>query len=39
MKAITIRGVDQAVAKALDRERKRRGLALNQTVLERRGEC
>ena len=34
MKALTIRNVDPALAKALERERKRRGDSLNQTVLE-----
>ncbi len=34
MKALTIRNVDQPLAKALDRERARRGTSLNQTVLD-----
>ncbi len=34
MKALTIRNVDPALAKALERERKRRGDSLNQTVLD-----
>jgi plasmid stability protein len=34
MKALTIRNVDAALAAALERERKRRGASLNQTVLE-----
>lgn len=34
MKAITIRDVDAALARALDREKRRRGRSLNQTVLE-----
>jgi plasmid stability protein len=39
MKALTIRNVDEALARALERERRRRGASLNQTVLEllRRG--
>lgn len=34
MKALTIRNVDPTLAKALERERERRGRSLNQTVLE-----
>lgn len=34
MKAITIRGVDARLARALEREKKRRGASLNQTVLD-----
>lgn len=34
MKALTIRNVDPTLAKALERERARRGQSLNQTVLE-----
>lgn len=34
MKAITIRGVDARLGRALEREKKRRGASLNQTVLE-----
>ena len=34
MKALTIRNVDPKLAKALERERARRGRSLNQTVLE-----
>jgi len=34
MKALTIRNVDPKLAKALERERERRGSSLNQTVLE-----
>ena len=34
MKALTIRNVDARLAKALERERARRGRSLNQTVLE-----
>lgn len=34
MKALTIRKVDPTLAKALERERKRRGTSLNQTVLD-----
>lgn len=34
MKALTIRKVDPTLAKALERERARRGSSLNQTVLD-----
>ncbi|MDX2091153.1 MAG: hypothetical protein SFX73_25055 [Kofleriaceae bacterium] len=34
MKALTIRKVDPALSKALERERKRRGTSLNETVLD-----
>ena len=34
MKALTIRNVDAPLAKALERERMRRGRSLNQTVLD-----
>jgi len=34
MKAMTIRDVDASLAKALEREKKRRGGSLNQTVLQ-----
>jgi hypothetical protein len=34
MKAITIRGVDARLGRALERETKRRGASLNQTVLD-----
>ena len=34
MKALTVRNVDPALAKALERERSRRGSSLNQTVLD-----
>jgi hypothetical protein len=34
MKALTIRRVDPTLAKALERERTRRGGSLNQTVLD-----
>jgi plasmid stability protein len=34
MKALTVRNVDAALAKALQRERARRGTSLNQTVLD-----
>lgn len=34
MKALTIREVDPALAKALEREKRRRGASLNQTVLQ-----
>ncbi len=33
MKALTIRNVDPALARELERERKRRNLSLNKTVL------
>ncbi|MEZ4226791.1 MAG: hypothetical protein R3B13_37965 [Polyangiaceae bacterium] len=33
MKALTIRNVDKDLARALERETKRRGRSLNQTVL------
>lgn len=34
VKALTIRDVDGALARALEREKKRRGASLNQTVLQ-----
>jgi hypothetical protein len=34
MKALTIRKVDPALARALERERTRRGTSLNETVLD-----
>lgn len=34
MKAITVRDVDAALSRALEREKKRRGVSLNQTVLQ-----
>ena len=34
MKALTIRNVDDRLARALEREKKRRGTSLNETVLE-----
>jgi len=34
MKAITIRSVPTSLARALEREKRRRGRSLNQTVLE-----
>jgi hypothetical protein len=34
VKALTIRHVDPALARALERERKRRGTSLNETVLD-----
>jgi hypothetical protein len=34
MKTITIRRVEADLARALDRERRRRGASLNQTVLD-----
>lgn len=34
VKALTIRRVDPALARALERERKRRGTSLNETVLD-----
>jgi len=34
MKQLTIRGVPQDLARALDRERRRRGVSLNRLVLE-----
>lgn len=34
MKALTIRNVDPALAKALERERTRRKTSLNQTVVD-----
>jgi plasmid stability protein len=34
MKALTIRGVDRELARALEREKRRRGDSLNHTVLE-----
>ena len=34
MKALTIRNVPPALAKALDREKARRGASLNRTVIE-----
>jgi hypothetical protein len=33
VRALTIRNVPPSVAEALDRERKRRGVSLNETVL------
>ncbi len=38
MRALTIRGVPQELAQALEREKKRRGTSLNQTVLELLGQ-
>ncbi len=34
VKAITIRNVDERLARALEREKRRRGTSLNQTVVE-----
>lgn len=34
MKALTIRGVSKRLADALEREKRRRGRSLNQTVLD-----
>ena len=34
MKAITIRNVDPKLSRALEREKRRRGTSLNQTVLD-----
>jgi DNA polymerase III delta subunit len=34
MKALTIREVDAQLARALEKEKKRRGASLNQTVLQ-----
>ena len=34
MKALTIRNLPPAVAEALEREKRRRGSSLNQTVIE-----
>ncbi|MBK7586261.1 MAG: hypothetical protein IPI67_39510 [Myxococcales bacterium] len=34
MKALTVRDVDGELARALEREKKRRGSSLNQTVLQ-----
>lgn len=34
MKALTIRNLPAAVAEALEREKRRRGVSLNQTVIE-----
>ena len=34
MKTLTIRRVESELARALDRERRRRGASLNQTVLD-----
>jgi hypothetical protein len=34
MKQLTIRGVSDALAQALDNERRRRGVSLNQAVLD-----
>lgn len=34
MKNLTVRNVDSSLAKALDRERRRTGNSLNQTVLD-----
>ena len=34
VKALTIRSVDEALARALEKEKRRRGKSLNQTVLE-----
>ena len=34
MKTMTIRRVESELARALDRERRRRGASLNQTVLD-----
>jgi len=34
MKALTIRNVPEAVAEALEREKARRGVSLNRTVIE-----
>ena len=38
MKVLTIRGVPKRLADALEREKRRRGRSLNQTVLEVLGE-
>lgn len=34
MKALTVRDVDPELARALEREKRRRGASLNQTVLQ-----
>lgn len=34
MKALTVRNVDPALAKAIERERLRRGTSLNETILD-----
>lgn len=34
MKALTVRSIPPALAEALDRERRRRGASLNQTVID-----
>jgi len=34
MRHLTVRNVPEALASLLDRERKRRGLSLNQTVID-----
>lgn len=34
MKHLTVRNLPPAIAEALDRERRRRGASLNQTVIE-----
>ena len=34
MKQLTVRGVPDELARALEREKKRRGQSLNQTILE-----
>jgi plasmid stability protein len=39
MKALTIRNVDPRLAKALERETRRRGTSLNQTVLSLLGQA
>ena len=39
MKALTIRDVDSRLAKALEREKRRRGTSMNQTVLELLGQA
>lgn len=38
MKQITIRGVPQEISRALEKEKKRRGTSLNQTVLDLLGQ-
>ena len=39
MKALTIRDVDERLARALEREKRRRGSSLNQTVLQLLGQA
>lgn len=38
MKHLTVRNVPESVAEALERERRRRGRSLNQTVIELLGQ-